>query len=145
MTKLLCGFLLAFGLVGPVSAQDQPPDYEFHRKLEELLLRANTPLTKVLRVDSVRFDYSEQKTIDGQPVRIAYYKVLVTVLVPVCVMISSNNGWTFTTNGMFCENGRPLMPVGASTVYTLPATWKMTEQGWRLSGKASLFRAAADE
>jgi hypothetical protein len=142
--KRLFGILLALALIGPVTAQDNPPDYEKYRKVFELLLH-QPHLEQLLRIDEVKFDYSEQKTIDGQPIKIAYYKVFVTVLAPVCVTTSSNNVWTFTSDGTRCENGLPMMAVGDTRVYTLPSMWKLTEQGWKLASKGSLFRSLIDD
>ena len=105
----------------------------------------DTHLAKLLQVNSVTFDASEQKTLDRQPIKIAYYKINVTVLAPACVMVSGKGSWTFTSDRTLCDNGFPQMPVGHSGTYSIPSTWKLTEQGWRLAGKGSLMRFAADK
>ena len=120
--------LLIMVMAAGARAQDLPP-YDEHRKLLEDRMRADKALAAIMRINSVTFDYSEKKVIDGQLIRVAHYRVNTTLVAPACVMARVGSIWTFTSDARLCDRTFPRLQNGS---YAVDAVWIQTDQGWRL-------------
>lgn len=115
-----------------VAAQDAPPFEENGRDIA-IRMRNDTQLAAIAKLNGVDFDYSEQKTIDGQAIRIAHYKVKFTLKTAVCLFGQrGDHGISITGDPRNCRNV-PIFNAGTTFAPVLETIWKQTDQGWRLT------------
>jgi len=125
--------------------QESAPPYEVKGQELKKLMGEDKSLSAMLKVDSVDFDYSEQKVIEGQPHRVGYYKAKMTMLKDACVIVINDLGYMFTSDMSLCPfGGAAGWQKGSSPNYPLKVTRKQTDQGWRIVGQQRLQRFGTD-
>lgn len=127
---------LLFLMSGPALAQDAPA-YEENGQAILARMSKDQKLTSLMKILLVAFDYSEQKTIDGQPHKIAHYKVVFIPYRPACSIVKNNLGITITSDRSLCQF--PAWSPGEAHELSLTSSWKQTDQGWRLVSQQVLW------
>lgn len=129
LKAILIGLLIAMG--GDALAQDAP-DYQENGRDIALRMRADARLSAVIQMNAVEFIESEQRTIDGQPHRIASYRVRFIVKQPFCTLVKNTLALSLTDDLRNCFR-TPIFRPGDALEPVIQSIWKLTDQGWRLT------------
>ncbi len=122
-----------FSIAFPLCAQE-PPDFQENGRNIAIRMRNDGRLSMLVLLNGVDFIESEQKIIDGQPHRIASYRVRLSIKQPFCTFGQKNGlGLSLTNDLSLCVGTPYFYRPGENFQPTMQSIWKLTDQGWRLT------------
>jgi len=127
-------FLLVAFIVGTVTSganAQEPPSYQDNGRDIAAKMRNNDKLAMLAQLRAVDWIESEAKIIDGQPHRIATYRVYLVVNRPFCILTRNAQGLLLIHDLKLCINTPTFLP-GQNFEPVVQSIWKLTDQGWRL-------------